>query len=47
MGFIILRIFGNSLPPILPFVEAINEALEAINDGDVIYIGEPKLLKNL
>ncbi len=49
MGFLILRVFGNSLPPILPFIEEINEALESINDGnngDVVYIGEPKLLTN-
>lgn len=47
MAFIVLRVFSNALPSILPFVGEINETLARIQYGDVAYIGEPKLLRQL
>ena len=47
LSFIVLRVFSNSLPAILPFAPAINLALatiEAGEPGQVHYLGEPRLL---
>jgi hypothetical protein len=47
LGFIVLRVFNNGLPAILPFVAEINAALTALTPGNVRYIGEPKLMQRL
>lgn len=47
LGFLVLRVFSNSLPAILPFVAEINAALADLTPGDVRYIGEPKLMQRL
>ena len=47
LGFIVLRVFNNGLPAILPFVAEINASLASLGPGQVHYIGEPKLMKRL
>ncbi len=47
LAFIVLRIFSNRLEHLLPFVEEINESLSVISLGEVHYIGEQKLLRDL
>jgi hypothetical protein len=44
LGFIVLRVFNNGLPAILPFVAEINDVLPSLGSGQVCYVGESKLL---
>jgi len=44
LGFIVLRVFNNGLPAILPFVAEINDVLPSLGPGQVRYVGESKLL---
>ena len=47
LAFVVLRVFSNRLQGILPFVDDINAVLDVIHEGEVHYIGEPQLLKEL
>ncbi|MGH9838107.1 MAG: hypothetical protein ACREEM_04915 [Blastocatellia bacterium] len=47
LAFIVLRVFSNRLEQILPFVDELNALLDVIQLGEVHYLGEPQLLREL
>lgn len=47
LAFVVLRVFSNRLEGVLPFTDDINAILEIIQPGEVHYIGELHLLKDL
>lgn len=45
LGFVVVRVFRNSLPEIAKFLPEIRQALANVQAGQVILVGEPLLLK--
>ncbi|MDQ3012149.1 MAG: hypothetical protein M3X11_15750 [Acidobacteriota bacterium] len=44
LGFVVVRVFRNSLPEIVKFLPQIRQAVADVQAGQVILIGEPLLL---
>ena len=44
LGFVVVRVFRNTLPEILKFLPEVRQALLDVQAGQVILVGEPQLL---
>lgn len=44
LGFVVVRVFRNSLPEVEKFLPVIRQAIVDVKPGEVILIGEPLLL---
>ena len=44
LGFVVVRVFRNSLPEIAKFLPEVRQAIAGVQAGQIIVIGEPLLL---
>jgi hypothetical protein len=45
LGFVVVRVFRNTLPEIIKFLSEIRQAIADVQPGQVILVGEAVLLK--